>query len=310
MEIKKIAVIGSGVMGHGIAQSYALAGIPVNLYDIKEEFLKQALGLVQSNLTLLVKENVITDVQKQDTLKRIRTSTDLEQSVKDADFVTEVIPEIIEIKWELYAKLERFCKREAIIASNTSTFPISKLIEKSSTAERMLITHFFNPAQLVPLVEIVKHEYVTDEVLDTTKRLLVKIGKTPIVLRKDVPGFIANRLQAAVVREAFHLLEAGVADAEDIDKAVSAGPGFRWAFCGPIETADFGGLDTWQRVIDNLAPELDQRKTAPTLITQKVEQGKLGTKTGEGIYQYEEETVAERILERDTNFIRLAKIRQ
>ncbi|OCA81594.1 3-hydroxybutyryl-CoA dehydrogenase [Bacillus sp. FJAT-27225] len=307
--IKNVTVIGSGVMGHGIAQVYALAGYPVKMYDIKEEFLQKAMELVKANLSLLIQENVITDQEKSAALERINPTTDLEEAVRDADFITEAIPEIIELKWELFSNLEKFAKPEAIIASNTSTFPISRLIEKASTPERMLITHFFNPAQLVPLVEIVKHDNVSEETVQLTKDLMTNIGKTPVVLNKDVPGFIANRLQAAIVREAFYLLKEGVADARDIDTVITAGPGFRWAFIGPIETADFGGLDTWKRVVENLAPVLDDSKGAPAVIEELYAQGKLGTKTGEGIYKYDNVSVGDKIRERDENFIRLAKIK-
>ncbi|WP_043932773.1 3-hydroxyacyl-CoA dehydrogenase family protein [Bacillus sp. EB01] len=307
--IKKVTVIGSGVMGHGIAQVYALAGYPVRMYDLKEEFLQKAMELVRSNLSLLVQESVITEQQKAAALELIVPTTDLEEAVQDSDFITEAIPEILELKWELFSNLEKFAKPEAIIASNTSTFPISRLIEKATTPERMLITHFFNPAQLVPLVEIVKHDNVADETVQVTKDLMSEIGKTPVALNKDVPGFIANRLQAAIVREAFYLLKEGVADARDIDRAITDGPGFRWSFIGPIETADFGGLDVWKRVVENLAPELDESKGAPEVIEELFAQGKLGTKTGEGIYKYDNVSVRDKIRERDENFIRLAKIK-
>ncbi|ALC90760.1 3-hydroxybutyryl-CoA dehydrogenase [Bacillus sp. FJAT-18017] len=307
--IKKVTVIGSGVMGHGIAQVYALAGYPVRMYDLKDEFLQKAMELVRSNLSLLVQEDVITEQQKAAAIELIVPTTDLEEAVQDADFITEAIPELLELKWELFSNLEKFAKPEAIIASNTSTFPISRLIEKATTPERMLITHFFNPAQLVPLVEIVKHDNVAQETVQVTKDLMSEIGKTPVVLNKDVPGFIANRLQAAIVREAFYLLKEGVADARDIDRAITDGPGFRWSFIGPIETADFGGLDVWKRVVENLAPELDESKGAPEVIEELFAQGKLGTKTGEGIYKYDNVSVQDKIRERDENFIRLAKIK-
>ncbi len=308
--IKLAAVIGSGVMGHGIAQQYALAGYPVYMYDIREELVEKGMQLIKRNLTLLVAEGVITDEQMQNALECVMLTTDLHEAVKEADIVTEAIPELIELKWELYQKLEQYCQPNAIIASNTSTFPISKLIEKSSTAHRMLITHFFNPAQLVPLVEIVKHENVPNEIIQRVQTILRQIGKTPVLLKKDVPGFIANRLQAAIVREAFYLLKEGVADAKDIDAAVTNGPGFRWAFSGPIETADYGGLDTWKRVMDNLAPELDKSQQAPLLIDELVQQGKLGTKTGAGIFEYTAKQVDEKIKQRDENLIRLAKIKK
>jgi 3-hydroxybutyryl-CoA dehydrogenase len=265
---------------------------------------------MEDSLSLLVKEEFVTEERKVEALRRVSRTTDLEAAVKDADFITEAIPEVLEMKWELFATLERLAKPDAIIASNTSTLPISRMAKHSATPHRMIITHFFNPAQLVPLVEIVKHEKTAGPVVEATIALMRTIGKHPVLLKKEVPGFIANRLQAAIVREAFHLLDEGVADARDIDAAITAGPGFRWAFIGPIETADFGGLDTWKRVIDNLAPELDKRESAPERIVDSVAKGNLGTKTGKGIYSYTDVSVPEKIRERDTNFIRLLKVKR
>ncbi|KZE51726.1 3-hydroxybutyryl-CoA dehydrogenase [Brevibacillus parabrevis] len=307
--IKHVAVIGSGVMGHGIAQLYALAGFSVSLYDLQEELLHKAKASVEQSLDLLKKEGVITDQDKSSALERIVLTTDLQQAVAEADVITEAVPEVIELKWQLFSQLEQFAKPEAIIASNTSTFSIARLIEKAKLPHRFIITHFFNPAQLVPLVEIVRHEQTAEEVVTATVKLMERIGKAPVLLKKDVPGFIANRLQTALMREAFHLLEEGVASAEDIDTVMKAGIGFRWAFVGPIETADFGGLDTWQRVMDNLAPELDQSTAAPQIISEHVNKGELGTKSGAGIYSYEHVSVADRLHARDEQFIRLTKLK-
>ncbi|MFJ7939142.1 3-hydroxyacyl-CoA dehydrogenase family protein [Peribacillus sp. NPDC096622] len=307
--IKKIAIIGSGVMGSGIAQSFAVSGYIVTINDIKEELLYHAQNRISENLSLLIEEGALTDKEKQGALANITYSVDLEGAVRDADFIIEAIPEVIELKLNLFQQLEEIIKPDAIVASNTSTFPITQLMEKASFAERMVITHFFNPGHLVPLVEIVQHEETKPEIVKTTMDLMRKIGKSPILLKKEIAGFIANRLQTALMREAFYLLKEGVADAEDIDTAITAGPGFRWAFTGPIEIADFGGLDTWQRVFDNVSPVLDQSKEAPDLIRDLVAEGKLGTKSGEGIFTYEESTVSQKINERDRNFIKLGKLK-
>ncbi|MCD1158939.1 3-hydroxyacyl-CoA dehydrogenase family protein [Peribacillus frigoritolerans] len=307
--IKKIAIIGSGVMGSGIAQSFAVSGYFVTINDIKEELLYHAQNRISENLSLLIEEGALTDREKQGALANITYSVDLEGAVRDADFIIEAIPEVIELKLNLYQQLEEIIKPDAIIASNTSTFPISQLMEKATFAERMVITHFFNPGHLVPLVEIVQHDETKPEIVKTTMDLMRKIGKSPILLKKEIAGFIANRLQTALMREAFYLLKEGVADAEDIDTAITAGPGFRWAFTGPIEIADFGGLDTWQRVFDNVSPVLDESKEAPDLIRDLVAEGKLGTKSGEGIFTYEESTVSQKINERDRNFIKLGKLK-
>ncbi|MGE7762500.1 3-hydroxyacyl-CoA dehydrogenase family protein [Peribacillus sp. NPDC097895] len=307
--IKKIAVIGSGVMGSGIALSFAAGGYFVTINDIKEEFLSHAQNRISENLSLLIEEGALTEQEKQGALANITYSVDLEGAVRDADFIIEAIPEVIELKLNLYEQLEKIIKPDAIVASNTSTFPISQLMEKASFADRMVITHFFNPGHLVPLVEIVRHNETKPEIVKTTFDLMRKIGKSPILLKKEIAGFIANRLQTALMREAFYLLKEGVANAEDIDTAITAGPGFRWAFTGPIEIADFGGLDTWQRVFDNVSPVLDQSKEAPVLIRDLVDKGKLGTKSGEGIFTYEESTVSQRINKRDRNFIKLGKLK-
>ncbi|WKB34613.1 3-hydroxyacyl-CoA dehydrogenase family protein [Terrilactibacillus sp. S3-3] len=284
-------------------------GIPSWVNDIKEEYLSRAKTIISDNLSLQVEEGMLTEQGKQQAESLMTFTTDLHEAVQDADFIIEAIPEVIELKWQLYQNLAETAKPEAIIASNTSTFPISRLAEKTSLAERMMITHFFNPAHLVPLVEIVKHEQTKPEVVETTLELIRTIGKSPVLLKKEINGFIANRLQTALVREAFYLLNEGIASAEDIDTAVTAGPGFRWAFTGPIEVADFGGLDTWERVIDNVAPDLDKSVEAPAIIRDRVKEHKLGTKSGEGIFHYDKTSVVQKLNERDRHFIQLGKIK-
>ncbi len=307
--IKSIAIIGSGVMGSSIAQSFAVSGYRVTLNDVNEELLQKAKKRILENLSLMVEEAGLDEQQKHITLTNISYQADLKKAVCGADFIIEAIPEVIEWKWELYQNLEKMMKEDAIVASNTSTFPISRLMEKASFADRMMITHFFNPGHLVPLVELVKHDQTRAAVVEETTDLIRRIGKTPILLKKEISGFIANRLQTALMREAFYLLNEGVASAQDIDTAITAGPGFRWAFTGPIEIADFGGLDTWKRVFDNVAPDLDQSVEAPAIIRQLAEEGKLGTKSGEGIYEYDDHIISHKLDERDRNFIKLGKMK-
>ncbi|MEQ6388476.1 3-hydroxyacyl-CoA dehydrogenase family protein [Bacillaceae bacterium S4-13-58] len=308
--VRNITVLGAGTMGHGIAQNYALAGYNVSLYDLKKEYLANALILIEKSLSMLVKENRISKDEQDRALTHIFMTTNFEEAVKNADFITEAVSENLDIKYKLFADLEKVISDETIVASNTSTFSISQLTEKMTIKNRLIITHFFNPAQLVPLVEIVKSNETSNEVINQTVELMKTIGKTPVVLKKDVPGLIANRLQAALVREAFYLLDEGVADARDIDRVVTSGPGFRWAFIGPLETADYGGLDIWKSVVENLAPNLSKADKVPNFINEKFLEGKLGTKTGEGIYSYSNEIVKEEIEQRDKNFIRLNKIKE
>ncbi|HJV17942.1 MAG TPA: 3-hydroxyacyl-CoA dehydrogenase family protein [Bacillales bacterium] len=307
--VSNITVIGSGVMGSSIAQSFATHGYSVILNDVKEEFLNKANERIKDNLSLLVEEEVLSEEKTQIALSNISFTTNLKEAISQADFIIEAVPEIIEVKWDLYQKLEPIMKQNTIVASNTSTFPISLLVEKTSIADRMIIVHFFNPAHLVPLVEIVKHDQTKPEVVEKTMNLIRNIDKSPILLKKEISGFIANRLQTALMREAFYLLDQGIASARDIDTAITAGPGFRWAFTGPIEIADFGGLDTWQSVFDNVAPDLDKSKRAPVIIREMVKLGKLGTKSGEGIYTYADSTLTQKINTRDRQFIQLGKIK-
>jgi 3-hydroxybutyryl-CoA dehydrogenase len=309
--LKEFAIIGAGLMGRSISQAYALKNYRVRLYDNREPVRSTVKNLIDNDLALLVAEGLIDQAKKETTLNNIILVDKLSSAVADADFITEAIPEILALKQDFFQELENYTQDTAIIASNTSTLPIAELAQKMARPERFIITHFFNPAHLVPLVEIIHMAQTAPEVIDQTVSLMKALGKKPVVLKKDVPGFIANRLQAAILREALFLLNSGVAAAEDIDTAVTAGPGFRWPFLGPIATADFNGLDTWQRIMENLSPELDCSQSAPAILNRLVEQGKLGTKSGAGIYQYDAKatgSVAEQIKRRDTNLIRLLKI--
>ncbi|MCM3322896.1 3-hydroxyacyl-CoA dehydrogenase family protein [Cytobacillus kochii] len=308
--IRNITVIGSGVMGTGIAISFATKGYDVILNDLNDELLHKAEKRVAADVALLVEEKVLSEKEADTSLNAIGYVTELSQAVQEADLIIEAIPEVIEWKWDLYKQLEELKQPTAIVASNTSTFPITRLMEKCTFANQMVIMHFFNPAHLVPLVEIIKHEQTSDSIVEEVRNIMKEIGKAPVILQKEKSGFIANRLQTALMREAFSLLAEGVATAEDIDTAITAGPGFRWAFTGPIEIADFGGLDTWERVFNNVAPELNDTKEAPAIISDLVAEKKLGVKTGEGIFQYEGEMVSNKLLERDRSFIRLAKMKK
>ena len=259
---------------------------------------------------MLIHEGVIGEKEKESALSRIFTTTNLEEAVKDTSFVTEAASENLEIKFTLFKQLEELIEDDTVIASNTSTFSLRQLSEGIQKKDRLIITHFFNPAQIVPLVEVVKGPDTAQEIINRTVEVLKSIGKKPVVLKKDIPGLIANRLQAALVREAFYLLDEGIASPEDIDLAITDGPGFRWSFIGPLETADFGGLDIWKSVVENLAPVLSKEIKVPAFVEEKVRSGKLGTKTGSGLFTYaDDEEVQQKIKRRDENFVRLAKIK-
>lgn len=310
MLLNNTAVVGAGIMGRGIALVYALNDCRVRLYDAEATALEMARGLIGADLDLLVEEGLCPASRREQTLKNILVTESLKEAVGSAEFITEAVPESLELKWQVLARIEALSPKSAIIASNTSTLPLSEMARHLARPERMIITHFFNPAHLVPLVEVIKAEVTPAEVLSDVLTLLRRIGKVPVVLKKEVPGFIANRLQAAVMREALHLVHSGVADMHDVDTAMTCGPGFRWSIIGPLETADFGGLDTWQSVMNNLAPVLDDSRTAPAAIKELNRKGHLGVKTGQGLYAYPSvAVVADKIRNRDLAFIRLLKLR-
>ncbi|WP_170008412.1 3-hydroxyacyl-CoA dehydrogenase family protein [Bacillus fonticola] len=306
--MKKITVLGAGTMGHGIAQLFATAKMNVTLYDPYEASLSKAKKHMEQSIHLLEEEGILQ--RQSNLLDSITWTTQLEQAVRNADVIMEAAPEEIAIKHDIYKTIESIVAPDVLIASNTSTIPVTKLAEKLLHPERMIIAHFFNPAQIVPLVELVVHTKTAPGVVEQMKELLIGVGKTPILLKKDVPGFVGNRLQAALVREAFHLLEEGVADAADIDAAIMNGPGFRWVVSGPLETADYGGLDIWEKVMSNLAPHLDVSTEAPGAIRKSVEEGHLGVKTGQGIYDYDQIDVEKRVDARNRAFARLYRMRE
>lgn len=262
-----IAVLGAGTMGAGIAAWAAESGHGIRLYDPSDE----ALRLARERYAVLD--------------DRVYFAPSPEDAVHGADLVIEAAPESLEAKAELFARIAGTLGPETIVASNTSTYSLSMLSEISPFPDRLVIAHFFNPARSLPLVELVEGQRTRPGAADRLEAWLAAGGKAPVRLRKDIPGFIANRLQAALLREALHLLAEGVADAEQIDAAVTQGIGLRWAAYGPFEVADRGGLDIWAKVAGHLFPLLHNAADAEPL-DALARAGKLGAKSGEGFYRY------------------------
>ncbi|TDM48515.1 3-hydroxyacyl-CoA dehydrogenase family protein [Macrococcoides goetzii] len=278
-----VTILGAGIMGRTIALSFALANINVNLYDVKNDSLELAQKKILEHLEIQKEYNLVDDDIK--IMSHINFIDNLEEAVKDSEFIIEAVPEVLKIKEELYSKLSDLLTEDIIVASNTSTFSLEKLQKLYFYKDKICITHYFNPAHLVPLVEVVTNS-MTAQDISFVKTLLEKSGKEVIVLNQDIDGFVANRLQAALLREAFNLVENNIATFEDIDKAVKFGPGLRWALNGPFEIADFGGLDTWDKVVSNLFPDLSNRQDTPEKLIEKNKLNELGTKTGKGFYDY------------------------
>ena len=287
-DIRNVSVVGAGLMGHSIAQEFAVAGCQVALNDVSEERLGHARERIRQNLEMLGRSQEVDEVES-----RMTFTGDLRMAVEDADLVVEAITEDLEIKRALFAELEGICREDAILASNTSTFMPSQLAEATKDPGRVLVTHYFNPPHVVPLVEVVGGRDTSPETIETVRDLLLSQGKKPVVLGTEALGFIANRLQAALLRECFALVENGVARPEDIDTVVTTSLGRRLGVAGPFEVFDAAGADVWHAIFEGLAHDIESSTEVPPGIARMVERGDFGLKTGRGVYEWSDESSAE-----------------
>jgi len=289
--IQKIAVIGAGTMGHAIAGCFALYGYPVSLYESFEEVRRTCKEKIKKQYQFLHEEGVLEASKINEALDRIITYAELKPAVVDADYVIEAVPERLDLKQELFANLIEFCSADTIIASNTSSIAFSDLTAKMEAKDkaRTMVCHWYNPAHLIPLVELSFFGNMPEETYQEVEALYRSIEKRPAKVLKDIPGLLANRIQQGVAREVFSLMQMGAADPKDIDTALKYGPAFRYATTGQLEVADFGGIDIWCTVGDNLLAVMDRTAEASPLLREKVKEGKLGFKTGEGFFAYPED---------------------
>ena len=309
-EIRQIAVVGAGLMGHGIGQNFAQKGYSVILYDLNHSILERALVQIRSNIETFVEMGLEAKENIEKVLSRIRVSTDLQEAVKEAHFIIEAAPEDLVLKMNLFETLDQYCLEDTILASNTSTLPIPEIGKKVKRKERLIITHWFNPPHIVPTVEVVPGERTSKEVTEMTLGLLRKIGKRPIKILKEIPGFLINRIQTAMFREILSLLERGVATPEDIDAGVKGSFGFRLAVLGPLQTMDMGGLDLMYRGMRYLYPLIDRSVDVQKILGEKVARDELGLKTGKGFFQYEQKealALSRHSKERDKKLLHLLK---
>lgn len=307
--MNNMTVLGAGIMGHGAAQLFAQAGKNVRIQARRESSLEKARNLITNSLKMMVEKEILTKKDMKQALDRITYTTDLHEAIQDADFIFESIPENLEQKLDIYEIIEGVVSDKTIITSNTSTFPLKELTQRAKHPERFIITHFFNPPQLVPIVEIVKMENTDENTVKATYDLMKEIGKHPVVLKREITGFIVNRVQVAMLREAFHLMEMGVATAEDIDIAMKGSMGFKWAFCGPMESQDLAGLQTTKAMVGNILQDLSNTREVPSFLKEMVEDDQLGIRTNEGFYKYDD--YGEKAIEtRDDHFLDLLKLLQ
>ena len=311
-DIRNISVIGAGIMGHGIGLTYALGGYKVALNDVSEAILNNAMNHIRNDLKTFAESGVISQDMIEETLSRLTTTTNLEKAVKDANFVTETVAEDVDVKREIFSNLDVFCPEHTIFASNTSSLVLRDFASQCSRKERILITHWFNPPHIVPVVEVVRGEETSDETMELVYALLKKVKKVPVKILKEIPGFVVNRIQTGMFREVWSLWQQGIASPEDIDLAVKGSFGFRLAAIGPLATCDLGGLDLWYGIADRLFKVIDDAHEPPEAFKRKVEAGELGLKTGKGFFDYNINYFTkgqdESVKARDKQFIQLLKL--
>jgi 3-hydroxybutyryl-CoA dehydrogenase len=291
--MQKIAVVGAGLMGHGIAQVFALEGFSVGLTDIRAEALDAAVENVSANLDLLAGQGIIPKTAIGAALERISTTAELEQAVIGADFVVEAVVENLDIKQKIFRQLDAVSPREVILATNTSVISITEIAALARHKSRVVGTHFWNPPYLIPLVEVVRGEQTADPVMDRTMDILKAVGKHPVRVNKDAPGFVANRLQHALWREAISIVEHGIADAATVDECVKYGFGLRLPILGPMENADLVGTDLTLAIHNYILKHLERSPEPSPLLKEIVARGDLGFKSGRGFQQWSAEAAAE-----------------
>ncbi|MEM3022007.1 MAG: 3-hydroxyacyl-CoA dehydrogenase NAD-binding domain-containing protein [Candidatus Bathyarchaeia archaeon] len=259
MRVDRVACIGSGLIGSGWAVVFASKGLEVRLHDVSESKLKGALSVVREKLEFLARNRLIPG-GVEELIERVSASTDLREAVEDADYIQESVPEDYGAKRRAFAEISKWAPRDAIIASSTSALLISKIQRAARGPERCLTAHPWNPVYLIPLVELVPGELTSKSTVEAARGFMEGLGKAPVVLRRDVPGHLANRLQAAILREAMDLVDKGIATVGDVDKAVRLGPGLRWALMGPFMIFHLaGGEGGMRRSFDILGPSYELR---------------------------------------------------
>lgn len=286
-EINKILIAGAGTMGYTIAEIFADQSYDVTIYDVS----KDALAGARKHITTDYDEKLATNIKY----------TDDTSAFENTDLVIETIIENEQIKKEFYKQISPLTDPTTIIATNTSGISINKLAEAVTHPERFVGMHWFNPSNLVLLIEIIKGDATNNAVAQTINELCLKIGKRPVIVKKDVPGFVANRIQFTILREVLDLIEKDVIDPEGVDDIMKYGLGFRYACAGPLEIADFGGLDTFYHISDYLMEDLCSSPDIPKKLADLYENNNLGVKTGKGFYDYSEGKAEEAVSKRNKN---------
>lgn len=302
--IEHIVIAGAGTMGYSMARIFARYNYKVTVYDVFEKAIENAKHRILENTNTMVREDEITQETANQLLSNIAYTTN-KDCFKDCDLVVENIIENIDIKKTFYEEISRLVKETTILATNTSGLSINRLAQYVYLPERFIGMHWFNPSHLILLIEIIKGDHTSDPVAQAIYELSLQIDKKPVIVQQDVPGFVANRIQFAVLRESLDLVEKGVISKEGIDDVMKYGLGFRYACLGPLEVADFGGLDTFYHISSYLMRDLCNHPEVPALLKDCFENDRLGVKTQQGFYDYSEGKDIEATAKRDEKLLKL-----
>ncbi len=306
-DIRRIGVIGAGLMGHGIAQVFASAGYGVNLYDADKATLEAAKGKIQANFKVFIDLGLAEPKDAADCLGRINLCNSLAALCEDSQYIIEAILEDLGLKRKVFAEVESHAASDSILSSNTSAISITEIGKALKNRGRFMGTHFWNPPQVLPCVEVIRGEQTDDGAFETVFALMEKVGKVPVRVLKDIPGFLGNRLQHAMWREAISLCDSKVASAEDIDKVVKYGFGARMPFIGPMETADLAGLVLTRDIHKYLFPFLDSATKPAPVLEGLISEGATGVRAGRGFYEWTPDKIQRIIQQRDTVLLRILR---
>ena len=307
-EIRTIGIIGAGLMGHGIAQVFALKRYKVKLFDNDLNVLQSAPEKIHNNLQTLLEMHLVEPQEIEDCLNHLQLCHTLPEMCEGVELTIEAVSENVDLKRAIFGELEALTTPQTILCSNTSGISIGLISENLRFKERVIGTHFWNPPHIVPCVEVIKSQFAADEVFHTVIELMERVGKKPVRVLKDIPGFLGNRLQHALWREAISLVEKGIAAPEDIDRVVKYGFGLRLPFIGPLETADLAGLDLVYDIHKYLFSDLENRSTPSPLLKTLLDQKATGVKSKKGFYNWTDERTKQIIQQRDKALLKITEV--
>ena len=289
-EVKRIAVIGAGLIGHSVSIEFALSGYEVFLNSRSEDSLQAGLARINETLHGLTEMGVVTPRQAASVASRIHPNPDLRQTVEDADIVIENVYEDLDLKRRIFKDIDTWSPERAVFVSGTSTLALSDLASATNRPDKVVLANYANPPHLVPSVEVLRNEMTSDKSVEIVCGLLKRVGKRPVVIQREVPGFAANRLQMALTREALSLVEKGIVSPQDVDTIIKNGIGRRWAVAGVFEVWELAGWDLIETMASWLHPDLDASRGVQEILQEKVRSGELGVKTGKGFYDWTPES--------------------